>query len=122
MLIEIQDTLKGDGTPRGPVRPMKRAVNISMAIMTVFYYAISLTGYGTWGNDSSNRFGKVLPDDVLTGELWLMVCWRVEVGSKSRAVTHLDFSHTHRLPRPQVGHPAVQHPGHAAHDPGVPGE
>ena len=43
MLIEIQDTMKGDGE-RGPVRPMKRAVNIALAIMGSFYLAVALSG------------------------------------------------------------------------------
>lgn len=67
MLLEIQDTLKGDGTPRGPVRPMKKAVNVSLAVMTAFYYAIAVTGYAVWGDTDANKFGRMLPDDVLTG-------------------------------------------------------
>jgi proton-coupled amino acid transporter len=43
MLIEIQDTMKGDGE-RGPVRPMKKAVNIALAIMGSFYLAVALSG------------------------------------------------------------------------------
>ena len=43
MLIEIQDTMKGDGE-RGPVRPMKRAVNVALAIMGSFYLAVALSG------------------------------------------------------------------------------
>ena len=43
MLIEIQDTMKGDGD-RGPVRPMKRAVKIAMVIMWSFYLAVALSG------------------------------------------------------------------------------
>ena len=62
-----QDTLKGDGTPRGPVRPMKQAVNVAMACMSVFYVAIAVAGYAVWGNDASNAFGRLLPDDVLEG-------------------------------------------------------
>ena len=43
MLIEIQDTMKGD-KERGPVRPMKKAVNIALAIMGSFYLAVALSG------------------------------------------------------------------------------
>lgn len=43
MLIEIQDTMKGDGE-RGPVRPMKRAVNIALGIMGAFYLGVALSG------------------------------------------------------------------------------
>lgn len=43
MLIEIQDTMKGD-KERGPVRPMKKAVNIALAIMGAFYLAVALSG------------------------------------------------------------------------------
>ena len=35
--------MKGDGE-RGPVRPMKRAVNIALAIMGSFYLAVALSG------------------------------------------------------------------------------
>lgn len=35
--------------------------------MTAFYYAIAVTGYGVWGDTTDNKFGRVLPDDVLTG-------------------------------------------------------
>ena len=40
-----QDTMKGEGE-RGPVRPMKRAVNIALAIMGSFYLAVALSGEG----------------------------------------------------------------------------
>ncbi|KAI7843769.1 hypothetical protein COHA_002667 [Chlorella ohadii] len=64
ILIEIQDTLKspkgsGKEDTKGPVKPMKRAVNISVGIMTSFYLAIAVSGYAALGQDT--------PYNILTG-------------------------------------------------------
>lgn len=57
MLIEIQDTMRSEGDGRGPVRPMKKAVNIALAIMGVFYLAVAISGYAAFG-DTVREFGK----------------------------------------------------------------
>lgn len=63
--LELQDTVHGDGTPRGPVRPMKRACNIAVTIITCFYLAVGIAGYGVFGDGTANQFGVAIQDDIL---------------------------------------------------------
>jgi proton-coupled amino acid transporter len=63
--LELQDTVHGDGTPRGPVRPMKRACNVAVTIITAFYLAVGVAGYGVFGDGADNQFGVAIQDDIL---------------------------------------------------------
>ena len=66
ILLEIQDTIRG-ADARGPVRPMKRAVNVSLSVMTAFYVAVAVSGYAVFGDTAANQFGILIPDDILEG-------------------------------------------------------
>ncbi|KAL4431404.1 hypothetical protein ABPG75_006660 [Micractinium tetrahymenae] len=50
ILIEISDTLKEGG--RGPVWHMKRAVWVGVAIITTFYFLVSVLGYLAYGYEA----------------------------------------------------------------------
>lgn len=67
ILVEIADTLHGDGTPRGPIRPMKRACNWAIGLSLAVYYAVAVAGYSVFGDTADNAFGRKMPDDILTG-------------------------------------------------------
>ena len=67
ILVEITDTLHGDGTPRGPIRPMKRACNWAIGLSVAVYYAVAVAGYSVFGDSDDNVFGRKMPDDILTG-------------------------------------------------------
>lgn len=43
----------------GPIRPMQKAVQISVALMTTFYLAVAIAGYMAFGNS--------VPGNILTG-------------------------------------------------------
>lgn len=63
--LELQDTVHGDGSPRGPIRPMKRACNLAVTIITAFYLSVGIAGYGVFGDSDQNRFGVKIQDDIL---------------------------------------------------------
>ena len=65
ILLEVQDTVHGDGTPRGPVPIMKKAANQAVAIITAFYLAVAIAGYGVFGDGVNNQFGSGIKDDIL---------------------------------------------------------
>lgn len=67
ILVEIQDTLHGDGTPRGPIRPMKRACNWAIGSSLAIYCAVACAGYSVFGDSDANVLAKKMPDDILTG-------------------------------------------------------
>ncbi|KAI7838339.1 hypothetical protein COHA_007907 [Chlorella ohadii] len=48
-LVEIQATIRMDRPP-GPVASMRRAITISVSIMTSLYLAVACTGYAAFGN------------------------------------------------------------------------
>lgn len=50
----LQDTIKGS-VRGGPVRAMKKTVNWSVSIMTVFYLAVAISGYMAYGNDVAGK-------------------------------------------------------------------
>ncbi len=52
----LQDTIKGS-VRGGPVRAMKKTVNWSVSIMTVFYLAVAISGYMAYGNDVAGERG-----------------------------------------------------------------
>ena len=70
ILLEIQDTMsspKGENT--GPITRMKRAVNISVAVMTGFYISVACSGFASQGYDQNpyllSQFQCVAPAWVL---------------------------------------------------------
>lgn len=63
--LELQDTVHGDGSPRGPIRPMKRACNMAVTIITAFYLSVGIAGYGVFGDGTQNQFGVKIQDDIL---------------------------------------------------------
>lgn len=65
ILLEVQDTVHGDGTPRGPIKPMKMAANSAVSIITAFYVAVAVAGYGVFGDGTGNQFGTGIKDDIL---------------------------------------------------------
>ena len=69
ILLELEDTIAGSraekGTPRGPIRPMKRACNIAVTTITAFYLSVGIAGYGAFGDGTDNRFGVKIQDDIL---------------------------------------------------------
>ncbi|PSC74067.1 amino acid permease 4-like [Micractinium conductrix] len=66
ILPEIQDTIK-DGLKGGPIKAMRRTVNISVALMTGFYLAVAVSGYLAYGNDVA---GNIL--DSFATPRWLV--------------------------------------------------
>ena len=82
ILIEIQDTLQGDGSPRGPIRPMKRACNWAIGSSLAVYYAVACAGYSVFGDTDANVLGRKMPDDILTGfdgPRWIILLSNVAV-------------------------------------------
>ena len=82
ILVEITDTLHGDGTPRGPILPMKRACNWAIGTSLAVYYAVACAGYSVFGEDDANVLGKKMPDDILTGfdgPRWIILASNVAV-------------------------------------------
>ena len=46
---------------------MKRAVNVSISVMTAFYIAVAVSGYAVFGDTAANQYGVLIPDDILEG-------------------------------------------------------
>jgi len=63
ILLEIQDTLQTPkGMKKGPILPMKRAVNVCVSIMTGFYISIAVFGYLSQGNQVKPYILDSFPD------------------------------------------------------------
>lgn len=70
ILLEIQDTMSSEkGKNTGPITRMKRAVNISVAVMTGFYISVACSGFASQGYDQDpyilTQFQCVAPAWVL---------------------------------------------------------
>lgn len=70
ILLEIQDTMSSEkGRNTGPITRMKRAVNISVAIMTGFYISIACAGFASQGYGQNpyllSQYQCVAPNWVL---------------------------------------------------------
>lgn len=65
ILVEITDTMRSAG--RGPVFHIKRAVNVSMVIITSFYIAVAVSGYVAFGNEVC---GNII--SCFTTPVWLI--------------------------------------------------
>lgn len=70
ILLEIQDTLSSEkGRPTGPITRMKRAVNVSVAVMTGFYISVACSGFASQGYDQEpyilKQFEGIAPNWVL---------------------------------------------------------
>lgn len=66
ILPEIQDTIRGN-VKGGPIKAMRKTVNISVALMTFFYLAVAISGYMAFGNEVA---GNVL--DSFNTPRWLV--------------------------------------------------
>ena len=68
-----QDTVRGP--PKvGPIKPMQRAVQISVALLTSFYLAVAISGY--------MAFGNTVPSNILTAfdhPSWVIDCANIMV-------------------------------------------
>jgi amino acid permease len=70
ILLEIQDTLSNaEGKATGPITKMKRAVNISVAVMTGFYISIACAGFASLGY---NMQGYILTDYIGIAPNWVL--------------------------------------------------
>lgn len=52
IMVEIADTVKSsDARGRGPIYHIRKAISVSMVIITGFYVAVAVSGYAAFGND-----------------------------------------------------------------------
>lgn len=70
ILLEIQDTMHDvPGTVTGPISSMKKAVNISVGLMTGFYIAVGCAGFASLGYSIT---GSILEDYEGIAPSWVL--------------------------------------------------
>jgi hypothetical protein len=110
---------------------MKRAVNVSLSVMTAFYVAVAVSGYAVFGDTAANQFGVLIPDDILEGfpgPVWVVNLANalVLVGRRARGALLLlaiSVRAAAAARRSWISQPPTQspRPNPAPHDPGLPG-